>query len=236
VEGSTGVTVVLVLLLIVAAIGGFSVLSYNRFVRQQQLVVESWRQVDVELRRRADLVGSMAALLAGHAAHERAVVEDVLKARKKVLEPDGGPEQAAARDVEMSVALARLVEVAESYRRVKADARFVEACAQLKDTEDRIAAARRFYNANVRAYNTRLATMPSALAAVGTSFEPARYFEVLDPAVRAPVPVRFDVPAPVVPRNGATPASTDPTPTSPAPGVAPVPPTGSAGPDERPLT
>jgi LemA protein len=235
VEGSTGVTVVLVLLLLVAVIGGFSVLSYNRFVRQQQLVVESWRQVDVELRRRADLVGSIAALLAGHAAHERAVVEDVLKARKKVLEPDGGPEQAAAHDVEMSLALARLVSVAESYSRVTADARFVEACAQLKETEDRIAAARRFYNANVRAYNTRLATMPSALAAVGTSFEPARYFEVLDPAVRAPVPVRFEVPAPVVPKGASTPSPAPAPDAQPATSATPVPPTGSAGPDDRPL-
>jgi LemA protein len=190
--------VLLIVLLVVAAIGGFSVLSHNRFVRQQQLVVESWRQVDVELRRRADLVGNLAALLAGHAAHERAVVEDVLKARKRVLEPDGGPAGAAEKDVEMSAALSRLVQTAESYQRVTADSRFIEVCGQLRDTEDRIAAARRFYNANVRAYNTRLATMPSALAAVGTTFVPARYFEVLDPAVRAPVPVRFDVPSPTL--------------------------------------
>lgn len=191
-------TVLVVVVLFLAAVAGFSVLSYNRFVRQQQRVVESWRQVDVELRRRADLVGNIAALLAGHAAHERSVVEEALKARKRVLEPDGGPARAAANDVEMSAALARLVQVAESYSRVSADDRFREVCAQLQDTEDRIAAARRFYNANVRAYNTRLATMPGALAAVGTSFQPARYFEVLDPAVRAPVPVRFDVPAPVL--------------------------------------
>lgn len=196
-------TVLLILLLALAAIAGFSMLSYNRFVRQQQLVEESWRQVDVELRRRADLVANLAALLAGHAAHERAVVEDALKARTRVLEPDGGPEQAAEKDVTMSAALGRLVQVAESYQRVTADSRFVEMCAQLRDTEDRIAAARRFYNANVRAYNTRLATMPSSLAAVGTSFRPARYFEVLDPAVRAPVPVRFDVPAPTMPRPPA---------------------------------
>lgn len=173
-------------------------LSYNRFVRQQQLVEESWRQVDVELRRRADLVANLAALLAGHAAHERAVVEDALKARKRVLEPDGGPAQAAEHDIAMSAALSRLVQVAESYSRVTADNRFVEVCHELRDTEDRIAAARRFYNANVRAYNTRLATMPSALAAVGTSFKPARYFEVLDPAVRAAVPAPFDVPAPAM--------------------------------------
>src|SRR5690242_17212992 len=178
-------------------------LSYNRFVRQQQLVEESWRQVDVELRHRADLVANLAALLAGHAAHERAVVEEALKARKRVLEPDGGPTQAAEFDVEMSAALSRLVQVAERYQRVTSDSRFIEVCGQLRDTEDRIAAARRFYNANVRAYNTRLATMPSSLAAVGTSFRPARYFEVLDPAVRAPVPVQFDVPTPAMPSTPA---------------------------------
>lgn len=195
-------TVLLIVLLLVAGIGGFSVLSYNRFVRQQRLVEESWRQVDVELRRRADLVANLAALLAGHAAHERAVVEEALKARKRVLEPDAGPAQAAEHDVAMSLALTRLVEVAKRYQRVTSDSRFREVCEQLRDTEDRIAAARRFYNANVRAYNTRLATMPSALAAVGTSFKPARYFEVLDPAVRAPVPVQFDVPSPATPPSG----------------------------------
>lgn len=191
-------TVLLIVLLVVAGIGGFSMVSYNRFVRQQQLVEESWRQVDVELRRRADLVANLAALLAGHAAHERTVVEDALKARKRVLEPDGGPTKAAEVDAEMAVALGRLVQVAESYSRVTADEKFVEVCRQLQDTEDRIAAARRFYNANVRAYNTRLATMPASLTAVGTTFTPARYFEVLDPAVRAAVPLRFDVPSPAL--------------------------------------
>lgn len=203
-EGSIAVTVLLIVLLLMVGIGGFSVLSYNRFVRQQQLVEESWRQVDVELRRRADLVANLAALLAGHAAHERAVVEEALKARKRVLEPDGGPAQAAEHDAAMSAALTRLVQVAERYQRVTSDSRFREVSEQLRDTEDRIAAARRFYNANVRAYNTRLATMPSSLAAVGTSFKPARYFEVLDPAVRAAVPVRFDVPAPAMPSAPGT--------------------------------
>jgi LemA protein len=190
------VTVLLIVLLVVCGVAGVSMLSYNRFVRLQNLVEESWRQVDVELRRRADLVGTLAALLAGHAAHERAVIEDVLKARKRVLEPDGGPARAAEYDLEMSEALGRLLKTAGAYQRVTADSRFVEVSRQLQETEDRIAAARRLYNANVRAYNTRLASMPAALAAVGTSFRPARYFEVLDPAVRAPVPIRFDVPDP----------------------------------------
>jgi LemA protein len=184
--------------LCLAAVGGYAVASYNRFVQQQQLVTESWRQVDVELRRRADLGANLAALLAGHAATERGAVEDALKARERVLEPTGGPAAAAANDAEMSAALGRLVQVAESSGRMTADSRFVEVCRQLQETEDRIAAGRRFYNANVRAYNTRLATLPSSLAAVGTSFRPARYFEVVDPAVRAPVPAAFDVPAPAV--------------------------------------
>ena len=226
-------TVLLIVLLVVAGIAGFSVLSYNRFVRQQHLVVESWRQVDVELRRRADLVGNLAALLAGHAAHERAVVEDVLKARKRVLEPDGGPTRAAENDAEMSDALNRLVSVADSYARVRADSRFVEVCGQLRDTEDRIAAARRFYNANVRAYNTRLATMPSSLAAVGTSFQPARYFEVLDPAVRAPVPLPFEIPAPGIPRKPVEDASARPPTSSAAPKLPSTAPPSAA--DDRPL-
>ena len=199
-------TVLVTVLVLLAAVGGFSVFSYNRFLRQQQEVTDAWRAVEVELRYRADLAGTVGAILAGHAAHERAVVEETLKARKRVLEPDGGVEKAAASDVEMSMALSRLVQVASGYQRVTADPRFVDACDQLKATEERLTAARRRYNTCVRAYNTRLARMPAALTAVGTSYRPARYFEVLDPAVRAAVPVRFDIPAPVVPasENGST--------------------------------
>jgi len=178
------------------------VLSYNRFVRQQQLVEESWRQVDVELRRRADLAANLAALLAGHAAHERAVVEEALKARKKVLEPDGGPAQAAECDVAMSAALGRLVQVAERYQRVTSDSRFIEVCGQLRDTEDRIAAARRFYNANVRAYNTRLATMPSSLAAVGTTFKKGEVAGVVE-SVKAAADLLMPVTGEIVEVNEA---------------------------------
>lgn len=203
-------TVLVTVLVVLAAVGGFSVFSYNRFLRQQQEVTDAWRVVEVELRFRADLAGTVGAILAGHAAHERAVVEETLKARKRVLEPDSGAatavEKAAASDVEMSMALSRLMQVASGYQRVNADPRFIDAREQLKATEERLSAARRRYNTCVRAYNTRLARMPAALTAVGTSYRPARYFEVLDPAVRAAVPVRFDIPAPVVPASEAGPS------------------------------
>jgi LemA protein len=164
------------------------VVSYNRFVRQRNLVQESWRQVDVELRRRHDLVPNLVETVKGYAAHERTVLASVVAARTAALDAPSVTEKSAAEGM-LAGALRGLLAVAEAYPDLKAAGPFQQLQAQLEETEDRIAAARRFYNGNVRALNTRVDAFPSSLVASALGFDKADYFETDDPAVRAPVQV-----------------------------------------------
>jgi LemA protein len=166
------------------------VVSYNRFVRQRNLVQESWRQVDVELTRRHDLVPNLVETVKGYAAHERTVLTGVVEARAAAL---AAPTMAAKGEAESKLAdsVHGLLAVAEAYPDLKAAGPFQQLQTQLADTEDRIAAARRFYNGNVRALNTRIEAFPSSLVASTFHFTKAEYFQTDDPAVRAAVPVTF---------------------------------------------
>jgi LemA protein len=170
-----------VLLLLALAL----VVSYNRFVRQRNLVQESWRQVDVELRRRHDLVPNLVETVKGYAAHERTVLASVVAARTAALEAPSVPDKAVAESA-LAGSLQGLLAVAEGYPDLKAAGPFQQLQAQLAETEDRIAASRRFYNGNVRALNTRIEAFPSSLVAGLFHFVRAEYFETDDPAVRAP--------------------------------------------------
>jgi LemA protein len=170
--------VVLVLLIALVA-------SYNRFVRQRNLVQESWRQVDVELRRRHDLVPNLVETVKGYAAHERTVLASVVAARNAAVGAPADPSRGAAESA-LAGSLQGLLAVAEGYPDLKAAGPFQQLQAQLAETEDRIAAARRFYNGNVRALNTRVEAFPSSLVAGMFGFAKAQYFETDDPAVRAP--------------------------------------------------
>jgi LemA protein len=168
--------------------------SYNRFVRQRNLVQESWRQIDVELTRRHDLIPNLVETVKGYAAHERTVLTNVVEARNAAVAATGSvPAQAAAENA-LTGSLRGLLAVAEAYPDLKAAGPFQQLQAQLAETEDRIAAGRRFYNGNVRALNTRVEAFPSSIVAGVFSFHKADYFETDDPAVRAPVVVSFDPP------------------------------------------
>ncbi len=175
----------LVLLLALAV-----VVSYNRFVRQRNLVTESWRQVDVELTRRHELIPNLVATVKGYAAHESAVLADVTKARQVAVEAQGVAAQGEAETF-LRRAVGGLLAVAEAYPDLKAAGPFQQLQSQLAETEDRIAAGRRFYNGNVRALNTRVEAFPSSLVASSFHFAKAEYFETLDPETRAPVEVDF---------------------------------------------
>ena len=166
------------------------VVSYNRFVRQRNLVQESWRQVDVELRRRHDLIPNLVETVKGYAAHERTLFADVTAARTRAVQTTGPAAQAEAEEG-LSRSLGGLLAVAENYPQLKASEQFLALQTELTETEDRIAAARRFYNGNVRALNTRVEAFPSSLVASSFGFTKAEYFEVTDPAARAPVNVSF---------------------------------------------
>ncbi len=168
-----------------------AVASYNRFVRQRNLVLESWNQIDVELTRRHDLVPNLVETVKGYAAHERQTLEAVTAARAAAAATGTGPAAQAQQENALSGALRQLFAVAESYPDLKASANFLDLQRQLAETEDRIAAGRRFYNGNVRALNTRVQTFPSSLIASSFGFKQAEYFTADDPEVRATPAVSF---------------------------------------------
>ena len=167
------------------------IVMYNRFVSQRNVIEESWRQIDVELRRRYDLIPNLVETVKGYAAHERGALEAVIAARAQAVAPSASLKEQAADETALTQSLRGLLAVAEAYPNLKADTQFTALQAQLAETEDRIAAGRRFYNANVRAFNTRVEAFPSSIVAGAFHFEKAEYFEEQDEAVRAPVQVKF---------------------------------------------
>jgi LemA protein len=205
----TGLWVILALavLLLLAFIA-----SYNRFVRQRNLVQESWRQIDVELRRRHDLIPNLVETVRGYATQERTVLEAVTEARSSAMQTmqasASGVAAQAQAETQLGRALGNLFAVAENYPDLKSSQNFLALQQQLAETEDRIAAGRRFYNNNVRALNTRVEAFPSSIVAGTFHFTKADYFEVEDPAVRAPVAVDFsslNAPAAQPPQTGQQP-------------------------------
>jgi LemA protein len=183
--------VVAIVVLIALAV----VASYNRFVRQRNLVQESWRQVDVELNRRHDLIPNLVETVKGYATQERTVLQTVTEARTNAVQTlqaqAAGVTQQAQAENNLGRALNGLFAVAENYPDLKSSANFLALQQQLAETEDRIAAGRRFYNANVRALNTRVESFPSNLVASSFGFHKEEYFEVEDEAVRAAPTVDF---------------------------------------------
>jgi LemA protein len=184
----TALWIVLAVLVLVAVA---LVVSYNRFVSQRNLVAESWRQIDVELHRRHDLIPNLVETVKGYASHERGVFEAVTEARAAAASPGSTPAIQAQQEGVLGQALGRLFAVAEAYPDLKASTNFLELQRQLTETEDRIAAGRRFYNANVRALNTRVESFPSNIVASTFNFKQAEYFEVEDVAIRSAPTVDF---------------------------------------------
>ncbi|PID50969.1 MAG: hypothetical protein CR980_00850 [Propionibacteriales bacterium] len=184
------VIVVLAVLLIVGAI-----VMYNGFVRQRNVVQESWRQIDVELNRRYELIPNLVETVRGFAAHERNTFEEVTRLRNQAASlAQGGQTSAAERaqvEGQLSGALRNLLVTVEAYPELKSNQNFMQLQSQLEETEDRIAAGRRYYNANVRIYNTKCDSIPTNIIANMFHFEKAEYFEVNDPTVRQAPSVNF---------------------------------------------
>jgi LemA protein len=176
---------IVVVLLALAVVG-----IYNGLVSLRNRVQEAWRQIDVELKRRHDLIGNLVETVKGYAAHERGTLEDVMKARSAAMAGGQGPAQQAQSEGALSAALGRLFAVAEAYPDLKANQNFLSLQEELTSTEDRIASARRYYNANVRELNTRVETVPSNIVAGMFNIGRAEYFEA-EGAEREPVQVDF---------------------------------------------
>jgi LemA protein len=165
--------------------------SYNRFVHQRNLVQNAWHNIDTELQRRYDLVPNLVDTVGGYASHEQRVLEQVTAARATAVASTGSPDVQQGPERALVGELRALFAVVERYPDLKASEHFVALQRELVDTEDRIQVARRVYNANVRALNTRVESFPSALVARWFGFGRHAYFEV-DPVVTAPPVVRAD--------------------------------------------
>jgi len=185
---------ILVILVIAAVL--WAVSAYNGFVKQRNMIQESWRQIDVELNRRYELIPNLVETVRAYAAHERNTLEEVTRLRNQAQALSGqagsAPSQARAdAEAQLSGAVHNLLVSVEAYPELRSNQNFLELQRELTDTEDRIAAGRRFYNANVRNYNTRVESIPSNLIANNFKFEKAAYFEVNEAAVRRAPDVNF---------------------------------------------
>ncbi|MFA6299514.1 MAG: LemA family protein [Nocardioides sp.] len=160
------------------------VVMYNRFVRQRTLVDESWGGIDVELTRRHELIPNLVETVRGYAAHEQSVLAALVAAREAATaHSHDNPTARQAYEDSLGGALTQVLVRAEAYPDLKANQNFLHLQHELTNTEDRIAASRRFYNGNVRAYNTRVRTFPSNLVASMFGFDAREFFELRDQAV-----------------------------------------------------
>jgi len=176
----------------VLALIGSVLLVFSRFntlVRSQKRVQEAWSGIDVQLRQRASLIPSLVEAIRGYAEHEREVFEEVARARG-ALQKAGGAGQAGPANSLLTQALGHVFAVAEAYPQLRASENFMGLRTDLRDTEEKIAFARQFYNRNVLDYNTRIDTYPDALIARNFNFAPAEFFGTDDDG-RAEVKISF---------------------------------------------
>ncbi|RJQ29523.1 LemA family protein [Candidatus Parcubacteria bacterium] len=177
------------LLIILAVIVVWVILVYNRLVTLRNRVKEAWSDIDVQLKRRYDLIPNLVETVKGYMTHERGVFEKVTEARAKAMGATPGHEKAGAENM-LTGALKSLFAVAENYPQLKANENFGKLQDELSDTENKIQAARRFYNGNVLALNTKVETFPSNLIAGAFGFKKQEFFEAEGEAGR-PVKVGF---------------------------------------------
>ena len=169
------------------AIAFLASVSYNRFATQTALMANSWANVDTELRRRHDLVPNLVETVQGYAGHEQRVLVDVTEARSAARGATGTGADHSRDERHLSDALHSLIALAEAYPELKASSHFLDLQRQLVTTEDRIQAARRLYNSDVRDYNRRVSSLPSMVVAKMAGYRRADYFE-LEPLLRESVP------------------------------------------------
>ncbi|MCA9273104.1 MAG: LemA family protein [Phycisphaerales bacterium] len=158
--------------------------TYNRFVGLRQHIKESWSDIDVELKRRYDLVPNLVETVKGYAKHERETLEMVVEARNRAVASHGSATEQAVDESAMLIGLKKLFVLAEAYPELKADAHYLALQKELSLTEDRIAASRRFYNANVREMNQLRQAFPTNVVAGMFGFQEGSFFELSSEAER----------------------------------------------------
>jgi LemA protein len=206
--------VVIIVVAVVVLLLLWLVVLYNNFVRLRNRVDNAWAQIEVQLKRRWDLIPNLIETVKGYAEHERGTFEAVTEARAAAQRAQGPAATAAAEGI-LGQALGRLFAVAEAYPDLKANQNFIELQAQLAETENKIAVSRQVYNDTVLSYNNAIQVFPGVLLASPFGFVKREFFEVEDDAQRAVPQVDFDRPG----SGGASiapPAATEPSADTPA--------------------
>ncbi len=165
---------------------------YNSLVRLRQHVRDSWSGIETELRRRYDLVPNLVETVKGYAAHEKEVLRNVTEARSRAASSQGSPSSQAADENSLVRGLRQLFAVSEGYPELKASRSFLELQKELANTEDRIQAARRFFNGNVRDINTRIEIFPSNIIASLFGFSKSEYFDIEEIQASRPPQIRLE--------------------------------------------
>lgn len=182
----------LVILGIIVVLALIIIGIYNRLVALRQTCNQAWSDIEVQLKQRQDLVPQLVNTVKGYAAHEKSTFEDVVKARQMAVDANSPQAQAAAEGM-LSQALGKLFALAEAYPELKANENFLQLQDQLADVENKIAAARRFYNNAVQEYNTAREQFPAVLIAAPFGFSEREFFEAPEgrDALQTPVEVQF---------------------------------------------
>ena len=182
----------LIILAIVVAVAGYAIFLYNDLVKKRQLVEEGWSGIDVQLKRRTDLIPNLLETVKGYMGHERETLESVTAARAAATAgANAGPEERAKLEGALSGALGRLLAIAEAYPDLKANTTFLEFQGALQTVEDEIQMSRRYYNGAARDLNIAVESFPSVVIANAFKFEQAEFFELESEADRAVPSVKF---------------------------------------------
>jgi LemA protein len=203
--------IALIVIGVVLLLGLIYILVRNSMVASRNRVDEAWSGIDVQLKRRHDLVPNLVETVKGYATHERETFEKVTQARAAAMQAQG-PAEASQAEGLLSQALGGLRVVAEQYPELRATENFQQLSRNLSELEDEIQASRRIYNSNVQAYNTKIQIFPNSVIASSGGFTPREFFEITDAADREPVAVSFSQPPAAAPPAQTPPAETPPTP------------------------
>lgn len=181
------------ILVVIGAVVLWLIATYNVLVKMKNRVKEAWSDIDVQLKRRYNLIPNLVETVKGYASHEDKVFNDVTEARSKAMtaEKSGNAKESAQAENMLAGTLKTLFAVAENYPELKANENFLELQRELSDTEDKIQASRRFYNGNVRDYNTKQEQFPTNMIASMFGFKPAEFFEIENEAEKEVPKVDF---------------------------------------------
>lgn len=179
-----------IILIVLAVLVLWVIVAYNGLVMARNRVKESWSDIDVQLKRRYDLIPNLVETVKGYAEHEKSALEAVISARAKAMGAQSVAEHAQAENM-LTGALKSIFALAEAYPQLRAVESFTKLQEELSDTENKIQAARRFYNSNVLLLNTKIETFPTNLIAGAFSFKKEEFFQLSDEAAKEPVKVSF---------------------------------------------